>query len=95
VHIPTELLHTVAPKQATWCLENFRFNNIFDNTAARTDLGFRYTIRWVEGVRRVVAWLDEHEKIENSDGYRFYDRIIEAWQELGENMKRGLSDLDL
>ena len=78
VHIPTELLHKVAPKQATWCLENFRFNNIFDNTAARADLGFRYTIRWVDGVRRVVAWLDEHGKIENSDDFPFYDRIIEA-----------------
>jgi len=95
VHIPSELLYLVAPKQATWCLENFRFNNIFDNTAARADLGFRYTIRWVEGVRRVVAWLGEHGKIENSDDFPFYDRIIEAWQELGEDMKRGLADLDL
>ena len=93
VHIPSELLYLVAPKRATWCLENFRFNNIFDNAAARADLGFRYTIPWVEGVRRVVAWLDEHGKIKNSDDFPFYDRIIEAWQELGEGMKRGLADL--
>ena len=95
VHIPTELLYMVAPKQASSCLKNFRFNNVFDNTAARTDLGFRYSIRWVEGVRRVVGWLDEHGKIENCDDYPFYDRIIAAWQELGEDMKRGLADLDL
>jgi len=49
----------------------------------------------VEGVRRVVAWLDEHGKIENSDDFPFYDRIIEDWQELGEDMKRGPADLDL
>ena len=95
VHIPTELLFMVAPKHARWCLENFRFNNIFDNAAARADLGFRYTIPWAEGVRRVVAWLDERGKIENSDDYPFYDRIIAAWQELGEDMTRGLGDLDL
>ena len=95
VHVPTELLFMVAPKQAMWCLENFRFNNIFDNAAARADLGFRYTIPWAEGVRRVVAWLDERGKIENSDDYPFYDRIIGAWQELGEDMTRGLGGLDL
>jgi nucleoside-diphosphate-sugar epimerase len=95
VHIPTDLLGKIAPKQASWCVENFHFNNIFDNTEAKNDLGFRYTIPWMEGVRRVVAWLDEHGGIENSDDYPFYDRIIAAWERLGKSMALDLGDLDI
>ena len=95
VHIPTDLLGMVAPKGASWCVVNFSFNNIFDNSAATADLGFRYTIPWVEGVRRTVAWLAERGRIENSDDYPFYDRIIEAWERLGANMVRELAGLGL
>ena len=44
VHIPTNFLFEIAPKAAEWCKENFQYNNIFDNTAAKADLDFRYTI---------------------------------------------------
>jgi len=95
VHIPTDLLGRLAPRSAKWCVENLQFNNIFDNAAARGDLSFRYTIPWVEGVRRTVTWLEEHGGIENSDGYAFYDRIIAAWQRLQTGMVRDLEDLDI
>ena len=76
-------------------MENFQFNNIFDNTTARADLGFYYTIPWVEGARRTVTWLDEHGQIENSDNYPFYDRIIAAWERLGEGLTQELADLGI
>jgi nucleoside-diphosphate-sugar epimerase len=95
VHIPTDLLGKVVPRAAEWCVENFRFNNVFDNTAARADLGFHQTIPWVEGVRRTIAWLDEHGKIESSDDYPFYDRLIRAWERLGAHMVQELADLDI
>jgi len=94
IHIPTDLLGEVVPKQAEWCVENFQYNNLFDNTAARTDLGFRFTVPWVEGVRRIVAWLDGHGGIENSDDYPFYDQIIAAWERSCANMKSALTDLE-
>jgi len=68
---------------------------VFDNTAARRDLGFRQTIPWVDGVRRVVAWLDERGRVENSDDYPFYDRVIAAWDQAGEGMAQALADLDI
>ena len=43
VHIPSDLLAAVAPKRAGVCAVNFQFNNIFDNSPARSDLGFRYS----------------------------------------------------
>jgi hypothetical protein len=86
VHIPSDLLATVAPKHAGVSVDNFQFNNIFDTTAARTDLDFRSTLLWAAGARRMVAWLDEHGRIESSDDDPFDDQHIVAWQQLGEQM---------
>jgi nucleoside-diphosphate-sugar epimerase len=94
VHIPTDLLGRVAPKAAEWCVENFHYNNIFDNAAARKDLGFEYTIPFAEGVRRVIAWLEERGRIESYDGYSTYDRIVSAWQQLGEGMLHEMAGVE-
>jgi nucleoside-diphosphate-sugar epimerase len=92
VHIPTDLLGKVAPKRAAITVENFQFNNIFDNRAAHTDLGFRYTIGWEEGVRRMVDWLDAHARIENSDDDPFEDRLIAAWEQTASRMGQGFQE---
>ncbi|MBS7615193.1 NAD-dependent epimerase/dehydratase family protein [Candidatus Bathyarchaeota archaeon] len=91
-HIPTDLLYKIAPKHAEWCMKNFQFNNIFNNEAAKIDLGFRYTVPFIEGVRRTISWLEKHDGFENSDDFPFYDKIIKAWQELCEGMKNSLLD---
>lgn len=79
VYIPTELLGILAPKQAEWCVENFRYNNIFDNSKAKRDLGFRYSITFEQGVRMCIDYLDKHNAIENCDKHPFYDRIVDEW----------------
>jgi nucleoside-diphosphate-sugar epimerase len=79
VHIPTDILMKVAPQRYAVVGENFQYNNIFDNTAAKTDLDFRCTIPWKEGVRRMTAWLEAHNGIENSDLDPTEDRLIEKW----------------
>ncbi len=94
IHIPTDLLGKIAPRHAAVCADNFQFDNIFDNTAAREDLGFRYTIQWVEGVRRTVAWLDKHGRIEDSATFPAYDRIIASWKGLAESLAQDLAGLD-
>lgn len=86
VHIPTDLLAAALPEAATWCRLNFQFNNIFDNTAARTDLGFRYTVSWIEGVRRTVAWLDAQGAVEASGPGDLEERLGTAWQRAGASM---------
>jgi len=94
VHIPTDLLGRAVPRAAEWCVENFSHNNLFDNSAARADLGFRYTISWQEGVPTVVAWLEERGKIESSSAYPLYDRILDAWARLGEGMVAELEGVE-
>jgi|UniRef100_A0A7C4KH77 nucleoside-diphosphate-sugar epimerase len=83
VHIPTDVLMKIDPQRYAVVGENFQFNNLFDNTAARTDLEFRYTIPWKEGVRRMVAWLEANQRLENSDLDPYEDRLIEWWQVQG------------
>jgi hypothetical protein len=41
VQIPSELLVKVVPERAARGGDNFQFPNIFDNSLARQDLGFR------------------------------------------------------
>jgi nucleoside-diphosphate-sugar epimerase len=94
VHIPTDLMAKIAPKHFGISIDIFQYPSIFDNSAAIADLGFRYTIPWVEGVRRTVAWLDERGKIENSDDDPFDDRVIAAWENLGVAMAQNLICLD-
>ena len=85
VHIPTDALAQLLPSEtladaAHWTLTNFQFNNIFDNGAAKRDLHFRYTVRWAEGARRLVEWLDANGHIDDSDADHFDDNLIAAWQ---------------
>lgn len=80
VHIPTDALARLVPAQSRIVVENFQFSNIFDNGAAQSDLGFAYTVTWKEGAGRMIRWLDEHARIENSDEQTFEDQLIQDWQ---------------
>jgi hypothetical protein len=46
-------------------------------------------------VRSTTAGLEKHGRIENSDDFPFYDRIISAWQRLGHPMIGDFGGLDL
>ncbi|MGD0226204.1 MAG: NAD-dependent epimerase/dehydratase family protein [Terriglobia bacterium] len=80
VYIPTELLGKLAPTEAAWCVENFRYNNIFDNSKAKRDIGFRYTIPFRHGVAGCIEYLTHHGEIEDSANHPFYDRIVDTWR---------------
>ena len=87
VYIPTDVLVRLAPKAAAWCEMNFSYNNLFDNSAARQDLGFRVTVPWVEGARRTVDWLEKNDQLEKSEDHPFYDRVTEAWQQAVDGLE--------
>ncbi len=93
VHIPTAILAQLLPSQnladpAHWTLTHFQFNNIFDNTAARRDLSFRYTIRWEEGTKRMADWPDTQGSVANSDNDPLDDRLIAAWERTWAHLQR-------
>jgi nucleoside-diphosphate-sugar epimerase len=91
VHIPTDLIVAVAPERGAILRDNFQYNNIFDTTAARADLGYAPVIGWEEGVRRTVAWLDARGRIDSSDDDPFEDRLIASWRRLGPAMAEALA----
>ena len=94
VHIPTDLLGKIAPKRAGISVDIFQYPSVFDNSAAIRDLGFQYTIPWVEGVSRTVGWLEARGKIENSDDDPFDDRVIAAWEKVSGQMAQELQGLE-
>jgi nucleoside-diphosphate-sugar epimerase len=85
VHIPTDMLVKLAPLRAVSVADNFQFNNIFDNSAAHDDLGFRYTISWIEGVKRAVNWLERNHKPTIPEDSSIDDRIIGIWRDMEKN----------
>ena len=87
VRIPTDLLLRIAGRRAEWTEWNFKYNNLFNNSAARADLGFRVTIPWVEGVRRTINWLEANGQLEACEDHPYYDRIIAAWQAAGDRLE--------
>ncbi len=87
VHIPTDLLAELT-ERARICAVNFQYNNIFDNTAAREDLGFHYTIPFHRGARRVVTWLESQGRIQDSDADPLDDQLIAAWEQASGEMVR-------
>ncbi|WP_435319237.1 NAD-dependent epimerase/dehydratase family protein [Haloarchaeobius sp. TZWSO28] len=80
VHIPTDVLSEVVPDRTGMLRDHFQFSTVFDNSKARRDLDFEYTVPFEEGVRRTVAWLDEHEEIESWDS-ETDDQLIRAWRD--------------
>ncbi len=80
VCIPTDILAKLTPVESEWCVENFQFNNIFDNSAAKEDLKFQYTIPYRQGATRCISWLKENKGIEDCSHYSFYEGVLKKWK---------------
>lgn len=85
VAIPTDVLYRM-DKRAYISTINFAYNNCFDPTAAKTDLGFRYTIRIAHGARQIYEWLTANNKLQNSDDVTADDQIIAAWEQARQHL---------
>ena len=90
VHIPTDVLGRVAPKRAGGTVDIFQYNSVFDNSKAKADLGFEYTIPWITGVRRTVEWLESKGKVVNCEDEPFDDRLIAAWERMTGDLGKEL-----
>jgi len=83
VHIPTELLLEAAPDRTEFLADHARYSTTFDTAKARRDLGFEQTVGLERGVREVVAYLNERDRIGGSDD-GFVDELLDAWATTGE-----------
>lgn len=95
VHIPTDLLGRMLPKRAEWCVENFQHNILFDNKAARAELGFHCSIGWEQGAAEMIRKLDAQGKLDGPVAEQpFYDAAIEAWERLSGSMAYEMAGYD-
>jgi nucleoside-diphosphate-sugar epimerase len=79
IFIPARLLARMAPEAASWADWNFQYNNLFDNSEARQDLGFKFTIPWAEGVNRMVEYHDARGHIDHAGIDPLYEKIVLVW----------------
>ena len=84
VSIPTDQLAAVAPDRTDALLDHFQFSTVFDNSKARRDLDFEYTIPFREGVERTIADLERRDAIDDWDSEND-DEIIAAWRDAADS----------
>lgn len=82
VEIPAKVLVKLTKGEASWCEWNFQYNNIYDNTQAKTDLGYTYRLTWADGVARQVAYHDQRGAIDSAADYAPYEQAIVDWRRL-------------
>lgn len=94
IHVPTQLLTEVLPSERNQFPEiNWQYSWIYDTSKAEAQLGFESTVPLQDGIKRTVEWLDEHDRIGNSDEKPLDDWIIEAWQSTEDNFTTAVDRL--
>jgi nucleoside-diphosphate-sugar epimerase len=93
VHIPTDVLGACAPRLAEWCVQNFQYDNVFNADAAARDLGFKYTVRWADGIGRALPGrvdrpVDPRER-------SAYEAVLAGWTPMTDALRDELRPLDL
>jgi dTDP-D-glucose 4,6-dehydratase len=80
VYIPTEKLVEAVPDRTDPLVDHFQFSTVFDNSKAKRDLDYEYTVPFSEGVERTIDWQLEHGDIDDYDAEND-DEIIAAWRD--------------
>jgi nucleoside-diphosphate-sugar epimerase len=80
VHLPTDFLLAVDPRRYVGLAEIFRFHGVYANAKLKRDVPeFRLTTSFEEGVRRTVAWIDQHRRSLAPENDALEDRLVTAW----------------
>lgn len=92
VHIPTDLLLAVDRKRYSALEEIFRFHGVYSSAKLIRDVPeYRLAMPYAEGVRRTVAWMDQHKKIAPADSDPQEDRLVAEWDRLSGDLVKKLS----
>jgi nucleoside-diphosphate-sugar epimerase len=85
VNIPTAVLERVFGEDAFVLVENFQYNNIFDSSRAKDELGFRYRTTLLDGFTQLArefgeAWLRDGEEERSSAFATTYEKCLSWWE---------------
>lgn len=88
VHIPTDLLLSLERPQFEALAEIFRFHGVYDNQKLKRDVPeFSCPTSYEDGIRRTVAWMDEHKTIVSAETDPFADQLIPKYQTLYQSLR--------
>jgi nucleoside-diphosphate-sugar epimerase len=87
VAIPTEVLVRIFGEDAYVLVENYQYNNVFDCSRAKDELGFRYTTTLRDGFEWVAkrfgdSWRKEGREERDSMFAARYERCIDWWKQM-------------
>lgn len=92
VHMPTDLLLAIDRPRYAALEEIFRFHGVYSSAKLqRVVPEYRSTTPYAEGVRRTVAWMDQHGKVASADSDPQEDRLVAEWDRLSRDMAKSLS----
>lgn len=88
VHLPTDFLLSLDRKRYTALEEIFRYHGVYSNEKIRRDIPeYVSAMPFEEGVRRTVAYMDQHQKVKSADTDPFEDRLVAAWEKFSRGLK--------
>ena len=89
VHLPTDFLLAVDRPRFAALEEIFRFHGVYSSAKLKHAVpAYRSATPYEEGVRRTVAWMDQHGKIVPADSDPFEDRLVAAWEQFSRDTAR-------
>lgn len=89
ITVPSAVLSRRFGEDATWLLENFRFNNIFDCQAAAAELGFAPRTSLPDGMAETAGrfgrdWLEQGAAEAGGEYDRRYQRTVQWWRTVSQ-----------
>jgi len=92
VHIPTDLLLAIDRPRYNALEEIFRFHGVYSSDKLKRDVPeYRSAMPYAEGVRRTVAWMDQHQKVASADSDPQEDRLVAEWDRLSSELVKTLA----
>jgi len=86
VHLPTDLLLALDRPRFVALEEIFRFHGVYANAKLKRDVPeYQPATPYEEGVRRTVAWMDQHGKVVSADTDPLEDRLVAWWERVARD----------
>lgn len=86
IHIPTDFVLSIDRPRFDALAEIFRYHGVYDSAKLKRDVPeFTCPTRYENGIRRTVAWMDEHQTIVSADTDQFEDRLAARWEQFGRD----------
>jgi len=92
VHLPTDLLLAIDRPRYSALEEIFRFHGVYSSAKLKRVVpAYRSATPYEEGVRRTVAWMDQHGKVAPAESDPQEDRLVAAWEQLSRDLVKTLA----